>query len=118
MLWWRHYFKPLRIAAIAVQRIARGFLVRLRRLGMRFARLQARVKAMLARRWYLREIAKLRRQERLRWLREQADMVLVAEDAVELALEYLLTKDGMRDVAMQKKIVKVHGDKQQRAEQF
>ena len=45
-------------------------------------------------------------------------MVLVAEDAVELALEYLLTKDGMRDVAMQKKIVKVHGDKQQRAEQF
>jgi hypothetical protein len=96
-------------AVVNIQRIARGFLVRLRRDAAPFARLQARVKGMLARRWFRWETRRLRAAERLRWLREQADMALVAEDAVRLALESLGTKEGAAALAQHKKAIKVGG---------
>ncbi len=37
----------------------------------------------------------------------QADMMLVAEDAVAEALKYVLTKEGKREVSAQKSVVKV-----------
>ena len=43
----------------------------------------------------------------MRWLREQADMALVAEDAVRLALEFLVTKDGQKAVKEAKAVLKV-----------
>jgi hypothetical protein len=51
VFWWRFLVYPRIHAAVVIQRIARGFLVRLKRAAMPFAFLQARVKGMLARRW-------------------------------------------------------------------
>jgi hypothetical protein len=56
---------------------------------------------------YRWETGRLRVQERMRWLREQADMALVAEDAVRLALQFLLTKDGQKAVKEAKATLKV-----------
>jgi hypothetical protein len=102
--------KPLRRAAITMQRIARGFLVRLRQYGRRLIHLQARVRGVLARLAWARHKIALRKQERRRWLTEQADVGMAVFHGVREILTWMDTNEAKAIVKQEKAIMKVKVD--------
>jgi hypothetical protein len=107
VLWWRQHMKPLRRAAITMQRIARGFLVRLRQYGRRLVHLQARVRGVLARLAWARQKIAFRKQERRRWLTEQADIGMAVFHGVRDILNWMETNEAKVIVKQEKAIMKV-----------
>ena len=109
VLWWRQHMKPLRRAAIMIQALARGYLVRLHQYGRRLIGVQARIRGVLARMHYAAMKVRLRAAERVRWLTEQAHIDIVVFHKVRDILKWTETAEGIAAIKAERKVMKVRG---------